>query len=336
MRINKILLLQPIVVNLVLSLLLLVQTQVVARVIKPYNVQVADKIVAVINDDVVTNRELDQWIKIVLSRLKQNGITPVTHIDELRRQVLNEIIIKYIQLKKAKENNIYISDELDQALQYLAQESGISLNKYRSRIEAHGISWHMFLKNICTELMISKLRKLTFENKINVSDEEAAIYMAKQKTMFDSMKIVQTQVRHILLSIGKDKSESKVRKQLLNIRKQIKDGVDFSMLARRYSQDSSALDGGYLGWIQSGEMTPELDNAINALKEGEISKPVRTKYGYHLIQVLGRRNIQNSIQEKTEIAHRLIGQLKENKAYLDWLHKLRNSSYVQYKLSEIE
>ncbi|MDU0810684.1 MAG: peptidylprolyl isomerase [Burkholderia sp.] len=333
---NKILRLQKKLITSIISILLFFQTPIIAKVISTsHRVKLTDKIIAIVNDDVVTSHELDQWVNLVIHHLKQQRITPILPIDELRRKILEEIIIKNIQIQKAKANNIYIGDKIEKTLLYLAQEESISLDQYRLRIEAHGIPWSVFVKNICTDLMLSELRKLIVYNKINISDEEAAAYIEKQNTMFNAIKILQTQVRHILLIFEKNKSETKIRKQLLDIRKQIQEGEDFSKFARRYSQDKSSLNGGYIGWIQPGETVPEFEHAVNALKECAISKPIRTRYGYHLIQVLSRRNVQSSIQQQNEIARQIIGKSKADQVYAHWLHKLRNSSYVQYKLSEL-
>ncbi len=147
-----------------------------------------------------------------------------------------------------------------------------------------------------------------------------------------SPKIVQTHVRHILLRVGEGKSESQARQQLIDIRRQIESGGDFEKFARTYSQDGSASQGGDLGWISPGETVPEFERAMNTLQDGQVSNPVRTEYGYHLIQVLGRRDAEGSVQQQMDIARQAIGQRKAEQAYSDWLRELRDSSYVQIKL----
>lgn len=83
-----------------------------------------------------------------------------------------------------------------------------------------------------------------------------------------------------------------------------------------------------------GETVPEFERAMNNLKDGEISQPIRTEYGYHLVQVIGRREAQGSVAQQQEIARQAIGQRKAEQAYADWLRQLRDSAYVQYKLDE--
>jgi peptidyl-prolyl cis-trans isomerase SurA len=146
---------------------------------------------------------------------------------------------------------------------------------------------------------------------------------------------VQTHVRHILIRVGEGKSEGQARQELLDIRKQIEAGGDFAKFARTYSQDGSASQGGDLGWISPGETVPEFERAMNSLQDGQISQPVRTEYGYHLIQVLDRREAEGSVQQQMDIARQAIGQRKAEQAYADWLRELRDSSYVQYKIGGV-
>mgnify|MGYP001031999606 CR=1 FL=1 len=152
-------------------------------------------------------------------------------------------------------------------------------------------------------------------------------------TASDAPKLVQTHVRHILLRVGPGGvTEQQARQQELDIRQQIEAGGDFGKFARTYSQDGSASQGGDLGWISPGETVPEFERAMNNLKDGEISQPIRTEYGYHLVQVLGRREAQGSVQQQMDLARQAIGQRKAEQAYADWLRQLRDSAYIEYKL----
>jgi peptidyl-prolyl cis-trans isomerase SurA len=144
--------------------------------------------------------------------------------------------------------------------------------------------------------------------------------------------LVQTHVRHILLRVGEGTSEPEARQKLLEIKREVLAGGDFAKFARTYSQDGSASQGGDLGWISPGETVPEFERAMNALQDGQISDPVRTEYGYHLIQVLGRRDAEGSVAQQMDLARQAIGQRKAEQAYADWLRELRDSAYVDYKI----
>ena len=154
---------------------------------------------------------------------------------------------------------------------------------------------------------------------------------AGQGQAADAPKLVQTHVRHILLRVTDGTSEPAARQKLLDIKAEVAKGGDFANFARTYSSDGSASQGGDLGWISPGETVPEFERAMNNLKDGEVSDPVRSEYGYHLIQVLGRREAEGSVQQQLDLARQAIGQRKAEQAYSDWLRELRDSAYVQYK-----
>lgn len=418
-----------------------------AQALRAQGASLADEVVAVVNNDVITGRELDQRVGLIARRLQQQK-APVPPTDQLRAQVLNQMVLERIQVQRAKDDGIVVDNATVQAtLGRLAQANGMQLDQYKARIEAQGVPWDLFVRDARTELMLSKLREKEVDSKITVSDAEVASYIASQRgpnagsqqdlrlehifvkapanapqadidvaqkkaegllqqalasganferlaknqseaddakkggdlgfkspaslpsDVVDSVsklrpgevnptlirvpdgfeivrlverrasqnpaaspKIVQTHVRHILLRVGEGKSESQARQQLIDIRRQIESGGDFEKFARTYSQDGSASQGGDLGWISPGETVPEFERAMNTLQDGQVSNPVRTEYGYHLIQVLGRRDAEGSVQQQMDIARQAIGQRKAEQAYSDWLRELRDSSYVQIKL----
>ncbi|SAL74011.1 PpiC-type peptidyl-prolyl cis-trans isomerase [Caballeronia peredens] len=410
------------------------------------NAQIADSVVAVVNDGVITRRELEERSALIAKRLQQQN-APVPPADQLQRQVLDQMVLERIQLQKAKEDGINIDDAtVNRTLTRLAQQNQMTLEVYRSRIEAQGVPWATFMRDARTELTLSKLREKEVDSKVTVSDGEVANYIASQRgpgarntsdlrlqhimfkvaqdapesdvnavqskadavlkqalngddfaklakdnsqdtdaskggdlgfrtpgslppgivsavatlrpgqvaptllrtsggfeviklvdrrasqgTAADAPKLVQTHVRHILLRVSDGMSEQAARQKLLDIKQQVLSGGDFANFARTYSQDGSASQGGDLGWISPGETVPEFERAMNSLQDNAVSDPVRSEYGYHLIQVLGRREAEGSATQQLDIARQAIGQRKAEQAYSDWLRELRDTAYVQYK-----
>jgi peptidyl-prolyl cis-trans isomerase SurA len=409
--------------------------------------QTVDTIAAVVNNGVITQRELDERVGLIAHRLNQQN-APVPPMDQLRQQVLTQMVLERIQLQKAKEDGITIDDAaVQRTLERLAQANNMSLEMYRARIEAQGVPWTTFTSDARTELTLSRLREKEVDSKITVTDAEVANYIASQRgpgagqtndlhmqhifvkaplnapetdieaaqkkaqgllaeaksgadfeklaknnsqapdasknggdlgflapsklppefvkaasnlrpgeinpdlirtndgfeivrlverragqgTSADAPKLVQTHVRHILLRVGDGLSEPQAREKLLDIRNQIAAGGDFAKFARTYSQDGSASQGGDLGWVSPGETVPEFERAMNSLQDGQISEPVRSEYGYHLIQVLGRRDAEGSISQQMDLARQAIGQRKAEQAYADWLRELRDTAYVEVK-----
>ena len=146
--------------------------------------------------------------------------------------------------------------------------------------------------------------------------------------------ITQTHVRHILIKTSDQVSDNEARKRILDIRRRIEAGASFAEQARHYSQDGSAAQGGDLGWISPGETVPEFEKAMNALQPGEMSGPVQTGFGWHLIQVLGRRTTDVSEAQKRQQARLAIHAFKSDEAWQDWLRQLRDRAYVEYHLGD--
>ncbi|WP_250452233.1 peptidylprolyl isomerase [Caballeronia sp. ATUFL_M2_KS44] len=429
-----------------LTAALMVSSPAGAQALSNRNVQVADSVVAVVNDGVITQRELEERSNLIAQRLQQQK-APVPPADQLRQQVLDQMVLERIQLQRAKEDGIVVDDAtVNRTLERLAKQNQMTLDVYRSRIEAQGVPWSTFMRDARTELTLSKLREKEVDSKVTVSDGEVANYIASQRgpgarnasdlhlqhimfklasdapesdvaavqakadavlkqaqagddfaklakqnsqdtdaskggdlgfrapgtlpsgivsavstlrpgqvvptllrtdggfeivklverrasqgTAADAPKLVQTHVRHILLRVSDGMSEATARQKLLDIKQQVASGGDFANFARTYSQDGSASQGGDLGWISPGETVPEFERAMNNLPDGAVSDPVRSEYGYHLIQVLGRRDAEGSATQQLDIARQAIGQRKAEQAYSDWLRELRDTAYVQYK-----
>ncbi len=305
--------------------------------------QEVDRVVAIVNQDVITRRDLDERTQLIMRKLQQQKMS-VPPQAELQRQVLEQMALERIQLQKAQEEGINMDDAaVQRTIERLANANHLTVEAYRQRVVAQGISWNLFKHDVKSELMISQLRQKEIDSKITVSDTEVANYLARQQSAPDhssadasmqaaDAKHIQTQVRHILIRIGKGVSEQKARQQLLAIKQKIKEGDDFAAFARTYSQDGSASQGGDLGWVSAGETVPEFERAFTRLKEGEVSEPTRTEYGYHLIQVLGRRNAESN--NKREAARQALGARKAEQAYANWLSTLRDSATIQYKLDD--
>lgn len=143
--------------------------------------------------------------------------------------------------------------------------------------------------------------------------------------------VTQTHVRHILLRPSEILSVTEARQQLLNLRERIQHGEDFAALARAHSEDpGSAANGGDLGWVNPGQMVPEFEKAMNALQPNELSEPVRTPFGLHLIQVLGRRTHDVTKERMLDAARQQIHARKADERYEQWSRQLRDEAFVEY------
>lgn len=148
-------------------------------------------------------------------------------------------------------------------------------------------------------------------------------------------QVVQTHARHILVRTSEAVSEAEARRRLLDLRERMtRGGADFAELARLHSEDGTAARGGDLGWLYPGDTVPDFERAMDSLQPGEISQPVQTPFGWHLIQVLGRRKADMSADRLRLRARQVLRERKSDEAYEEWLRQLRDQTYVELRLEE--
>lgn len=145
--------------------------------------------------------------------------------------------------------------------------------------------------------------------------------------------IIQTHARHILIKTSEAVPEAEAKKRIMEIKRRIEAGADFSEQARRYSQDGSAQQGGDLDWLSPGQTVPEFEDAMNKLVPGQMGV-AHSQFGWHLIQVLERRNTDVSEQQKRQQARIAIGTFKSDELFQDWLRQLRDRAFVEYRLED--
>lgn len=146
--------------------------------------------------------------------------------------------------------------------------------------------------------------------------------------------IDQVHAQHILIRISELISEEDARQQIIQIRERIDNGTDFTEMAKAHSEDASASAGGDLGWVSPGDTVPEFEQAMNALLPGQVSRPVRTPFGWHLIKVIERRSQDVSERQEREAARRTIHARKADVVVQEWLQQLRDQAYVEYKVED--
>lgn len=144
----------------------------------------------------------------------------------------------------------------------------------------------------------------------------------------------QTHARHILVKVNELVGDAEARHRLVGLKDRLNHGGDFSELARLHSNDLSAAKGGDLGWLYQGDTVPEFEKAMDVLKIGEVSEPIRSPFGWHLIQVIERRTEDASKERRRLLARQALRERKSDEAYQDWLRQLRDRAYVEYRLEE--
>lgn len=149
-----------------------------------------------------------------------------------------------------------------------------------------------------------------------------------------TLVVEQTHARHILIKTNEVVSESDARNRLLQVKERIDNGGNFAELARQHSDDGSAAKGGDLGWLSPGDTVPEFEKAMNALKPGQLSAPVQSPFGLHLIQVQERRKQDVTKERQRLLARQAIRDRKSDENWQEWLRQLRDRAFIEYRLAD--
>jgi peptidyl-prolyl cis-trans isomerase SurA len=144
----------------------------------------------------------------------------------------------------------------------------------------------------------------------------------------------QTHARHILIKTNELVPQAEARRRLESLKERLDNKADFAELARLHSEDTSASRGGDLGWLSPGDTVPEFEQAMNVLEPVQISDPVQTPFGWHLIQVLARRDEDMSKERQRLTARTALHARKSDESYQEWLRQLRDRAYIEYRLDE--
>lgn len=182
--------------------------------------------------------------------------------------------------------------------------------------------------------MLEKLNPGQITDIVRSSSGLHLFKLLENREQSDQLVVRQSHVRHILAKTNEVVSENEARQKLIQIRDRLASGQSFAEMARLYSDDASSAKGGDLGWISPGETVPEFEQAMNQLKPGEISQPVRSQFGLHLIQVEDRRD-QDMTQQSRRMKARLdLRSRKSEEQFGDWVRQLRDKAYVSLRLKE--
>ena len=242
-----------------------------------------DSIVALVDDDVVLRSELDLAIKGIVDRIRQQGgDLPPQHL--LEKQVLERLIVRRLQLQRAFQTGIRISDaDIDQAMLMLAQQNQISLMQLRQAIESDGEDFVEFRQNIGEEMMTERLRQRVVNSMDPITETEIDILLAS-----DRFQGGEYNISHILIALPEGATPQQISVQeskANNVHQQLVEGLDFASAAISYSGSQEALEGGLVGWRDLNSVPVVFSEAIKNLRAGQITVPIRSPAGFHIVKV---------------------------------------------------
>ena len=263
-----------------------------------------DSIVALVDDDVVLRSELDVAIKGIVDRIRQQGgELPPRHL--LEKQVLERLIVRQLQLQRAFQTGIRVSDsDIDQGLMMLAQQNNLSLMQLRQVIEADGEDFAEFRENIGEEMMTERLRQRVVNSMDPITDTEIDILLAS-----DRFSSGEYNISHILIGLAEGATPQQISLQeskANNVYQQIEEGLDFASAAISYSDSQEALEGGLVGWRDLNSIPVALSEAIKPLRAGQFTVPIRSPAGFHIIKVNDYRDRSQVMATEFHARHIMI------------------------------
>ncbi|MGB3430210.1 MAG: peptidylprolyl isomerase [Burkholderiaceae bacterium] len=257
----------------------------------PRTSRALDRIVAVVNDEVITANELATRAAIAESQLRRQKIQPPPR-DVLERQVLERMIVDRAQLQLARETGVRVDDgTVNAAIGRVAESNGLTVPALRQRLEADGLSFNQFRDDIRQDIILNRLREREVDNRLQISDSEVDNYIAEQAGIAADAQEVN--LAQILLRVPENADATRIeetRKRAEELLGQLKGGAEFARMAASFSNASEALQGGDLGWRSVDRIPTLFAEAIKDLKTGDISGVVRSPNGFHILKVLGRRS----------------------------------------------
>jgi peptidyl-prolyl cis-trans isomerase SurA len=249
-----------------------------------------DRIAAIVNDGLVLKSELDDQMASVEKRLAEQKVELPSQ-SVLQQQVLDRLVLQEIQLQRAKHVGLTITDEqLNGALQEIAARNKIPFDQLPTALAAQGVDYKVYRESMRKELTLSTLRQRDVIQHINVSPHELEQYLAREQNVAANDEF---NVSHILLSLP----AAATPQQLEDISRKAQDvaaraskGEDFGQLAIANSNSQTALEGGSLGWRKGSQLPQFILDLVVKMKPGDVSAPVRTPSGYHIVKLMERRS----------------------------------------------
>jgi peptidyl-prolyl cis-trans isomerase SurA len=255
-----------------------------------------DRIAAVVNDNVITTTDLDQRIRLAIL---SSGLPDNPDVREhLLPQILRGLIDEQLEAQEAKRLDLSVSpDEVTQALSRIAHDNHID-GDMRDFIAAHGASPDAMSAQVRNGLLWNKVIQRELRPRVEVGEDEIDAVVDRIRADAGKQEYL---VGEIFLAVDNPKDEDQVRQVAENLVKQIRNGANFSAVARQFSQNAGAAQGGDIGWIQQGQLAPELNRALQSAEAGEVSDPIRTTNGFHILAVHEKRTVSLGDPSKASI-----------------------------------
>ncbi|KAA3639697.1 MAG: molecular chaperone SurA [Proteobacteria bacterium] len=266
--------------------------------------QFLDDIVAVVDDSVIMRSELVRSSDSIKKQIEASG-NPLPPDDILNKQVLEKLIVQKVQLQRAEQVGIRISDaEVDAALTNIARQNGITLAQMRATIEADGFNFTDFRDDMRKDMLTERVRYAYANSTVKVSENEIDLFLADNE--LDQGEV---DIQHILIDVpeGADEATVEAKRTVINdLREQLIAGADFTVLATQYSDGQKSLEGGRLGWRPVNQLPPMFAEQVKTMSVGEITRPLRSASGFHLIKLVDKRDPTTKVVDQYKVQHLMV------------------------------
>ena len=289
----------------------------------PGRIALVDRIVVVVNSEVITQYDLSERVERAVRDLRSRG-TPLPERNDLQRQMLERMILERVQLQLARETGLQIDDlQLDATIARIAESNKMALTEFRRALERDGVPFGKFREEVRAEIILARLREREVDNRITIAESEIDNFIADQKEAKEPS--AEYELSHVLIRVPeqarpeqlaqhRDRAEEAVRR--------IRAGADFAQVVATFSDATDALEGGRMGW-RSQERLPELfAGAVTRMKRGEISDILRSPAGFHILKLNDLRGAGAPYMiEQNHVRHMLI-RTSDNVSQDEARHKL--------------
>ena len=266
-----------------------------------------DRIVAVVNDDVIVYSEMQARLRTVVEQLEKAGV-PAPPKDVLEKQVLEQLILDRLQLQIGSATGIRVDDEaLNRQIADIARQNNLSLREFRDILARDGYNFAAFREEIRSELIKSRVQQRQVQDRVQVTDRDIDNYLATREKQGGNNP--EYRVGHILIAVPDGASPEELadaRDEAEDIVARLNAGANFGRTAAAESDGRQALEGGDLGWRKAEELPTLFENIVPKLDKGELSEIVRSSSGFHIIKLMDTRGAERLVINQTHARHILV------------------------------
>jgi len=298
-----------------------------------------DRIVARVNDDVITLSELQEEGLPLFARLRENytGSELAEQVQRAEREFLDQLILRRLQLQYASQIGITTSEnEINAALKDVLTRNNLTQEQLTDLLTREGLTMQDYKDRLREQIILARLMNQAVRSRVSVDTREVEAYYKTHQDEFNQP--AQARIRHIFFRIDPGVAQPQVdavHARATRVLQEARNGSNFAELARLHSEDATAANGGDLGYIKRGQALPEFEEVIFTMKEGDISNVIRTPNGLHIVKVetFSIGSDRPFTETKAEIERRLL-QEKIEKRFQDWTMELKDRAFIEITLHD--